>query len=179
MKNFENGSGNLSDYDFTVKSTARSNWQRKNLYDGYVTIGVRGKNRKTNNHTLCFNGLVNRLQLKLDTVSVGKSTSKKFDSILVFNNDKIPYKEIANYENKDHTSKMAIVNGSAYAKKVFEILDIDEPEVPDSSTKVFFNLHEVKGRPLVFTIEPVKIVKLDGAGKESVKEIRRPLFEFE
>lgn len=180
MRHFENGTpGTLGDYDFAVKSTTRSVSQRKVISDGYVTIGRKGKTRKTNNFTLCFNGLVQRLGIKFDTVAVGKSTSKKHDSIVVFDNDQIPHHKVSHYMNKDKTSKMAIVNGSGYVKKVFDILEIDEPELPDSQVKVFFNLHEVKGKPFVFTIEPVKIIKLDGQGKESVKEIKRPLFEFE
>lgn len=152
---------NLSDYDFGQPYVARSS-KGGTTCDMIASIGVKGKNRKYNNHNLLITTFFKRTNANFQTIAIGTNKFlKRANIIAAFDKNGLQSAPIHN--NKG--AGVVYVCKKGLILKLFNDLGIQIPEVSGTSTKLHLNLEEVEGQVGVYSIIPVKVERVDAYGE--------------
>ncbi len=169
-----NGKINVEDFNFDLPQKVRHGGSRKTMheFDGYLTIGIKGHNRKTNNHTLAFTNFMAKHNFDFKRVSIGTHRTKRTYTVLAFDTNK-PAVSINHFKGKRGNGDQWVVNSANFCLRLFELLGIDPPEKPDTSMKLLFDLIELPNNPGYYVLEPLSVTSFDAAGQSKTTHYKK------
>lgn len=157
---------NLTDFDFAQPYVARSHKTSQALSDCMVTIGVKGKTRKADNHTFLLSAFFKKTNANYKSLIVGKNKFNKRGeaSTVVFFDSGLPQSASIGHNEKGGiwyaSSKANIVN-------LLTSFGVNIPDVPGTSIRFHFNLEPVQGMPKVYVVIPMILERIDALGATS------------